>query len=139
MEVNRARDEAEEVTEQYWQLHDALQEKQRELDEMEVALEAARSQASGMQVNLVPPFDQCCFNSLARSRGRSPRVPDVCLQNGRIWPRPERLHAMHRLATPPVLKAAHSCSWKNKLSGAEQMNLKDCSQTAVCAGSALPD
>ncbi len=55
MEVNRARDEAEEVTEQYWQLHDALLEKQQEMDEMEAQLESARSQAVGLQVGPPPP------------------------------------------------------------------------------------
>ena len=61
MEVNRARDEAEEVTEQYWQLHDALREKQQEMDEMEAELEAARSQGVGLQV--------CCAS---RFSGASP-------------------------------------------------------------------
>ena len=50
MEVNNARDEAEEATEQYWQLHDAMLEKQQELDAMQAELEAARSQAAGLQV-----------------------------------------------------------------------------------------
>ena len=51
MEVNNARDETEDITEQYWELHDRMQEKQREMEALQAELETARSQAAGLQVH----------------------------------------------------------------------------------------
>ena len=53
MEVNNARDETEDITEQYWELHDRMQEKQREMEALQAELETARSQAAGLQVHAV--------------------------------------------------------------------------------------
>lgn len=52
MEINNARDETEDITEQYWELHDRMQEKQREMEALQTELEAARSHAAGLQVSV---------------------------------------------------------------------------------------